>query len=129
MNWLRIATGLYTSVKFTYFICSNLQDCGGGNPLGMSNGFIPDEAITSSSETRQNPAHLGRLGEELYWCSGVESESHLEISLSKKQRITSAIVDVVRGQQKPEGVALLAKNGDIWYNLSVEKVMNLLHTF
>ena len=95
----------------------------------MGNGFIPDEAITSSSETRQNPAHLGRLGEELYWCSGVESESHLEISLSKKQRITSAIVDVVRGQQKAEGVALLAKNGDIWYKLSVEKVMNLLHTF
>ena len=95
----------------------------------MGNGFIPDEAITSSSETQHNPAHLGRLGGKRYWCSaGAESESHLEISLSKTQRITSAIVDLVRGQQNI-GVALLAENGDTWHNLFVKKVMNLLHTF
>ena len=47
----------------------------------------------------------------------------------KKQRITGAIVDVVRGQQNIKGVALLTKNGTTWHHLSVKQVMTLLHTF
>ncbi|XP_067016838.1 sushi, von Willebrand factor type A, EGF and pentraxin domain-containing protein 1-like isoform X2 [Acropora muricata] len=95
--------------------------CSGGNPLGMGNGYIPNEAITSSSETRQNLAHLGRLGGTSSWCSDVESDSRLEIRLSKTQRITGAIVDVVDGQHI-RGFALLAKNGNIWHALSFGEV-------
>lgn len=93
--------------------------CGDGIPLGMGNGNILDDAITSSSKTQQNPAHLGRLGGNSYWCSDVESISHLEISLPKKQRITGAVVDVVNGQHI-KGFALLAESGNIWDNLSLE---------
>ncbi|KAK2566872.1 CUB and sushi domain-containing protein 1 [Acropora cervicornis] len=95
------------------------QGCGDGIPLGMGNGNILDDAITSSSKTQQNPAHLGRLGGNSYWCSDVESISHLEISLPKKQRITGAVVDVVNGQHI-KGFALLAESGNIWDNLSLE---------
>ena len=93
----------------------------------MGNGYILDDAITSSSETQQNPAHLGRLGGNSYWCSDVERKSHMEISLPKKQRITGAVVDVVYGQ-RIRGFALLAKNENIWYLLSIEEVMTLLRT-
>ncbi|XP_044173272.1 uncharacterized protein LOC114977789 [Acropora millepora] len=95
--------------------------CGDGIPLGMGNGYILDDAITSSSETQQNPAHLGRLGGNSYWCSDVERKSHMEISLPKKQRITGAVVDVVYGQ-RIRGFALLAKNENIWDLLSIEEV-------
>ncbi|XP_067016849.1 sushi, von Willebrand factor type A, EGF and pentraxin domain-containing protein 1-like isoform X1 [Acropora muricata] len=94
--------------------------CGDGIPLGMGNGYIRDDAITSSSETQQNPAHLGRLGGNSYWCSHVERISHLEISLSKKQRITGAIVDVVDGQGI-RGVVLRSKDAV----LHMEKVRSL----
>ena len=94
----------------------------------MGNGYIPNEAITSSSETRQNPAHLGRLGETSSWCSDVKNDSHLEIRLSKTQRITGAIVDVV-DVHHIKGFALLAKNGNVWHALSFGEVMTLLHTF
>ena len=127
-NIFRIPTSLYTSAKFTHCICSNLQGCGDGIPLGMGNGYILDDTITSSSETQQNPAHLGRLGGSSYWCSDVESKSHLEISLPKKQRISSAVVDVVDGQHI-RGVALLAKCAVTWDPLTFEKVMTLLRTF
>ena len=127
-NIFRIPISLYTSAKFTHCICSNLQGCGDGIPLGMGNGYILNDAITSSSETQQNPAHLGRLGGNSYWCSDVERISHLEISLPKKQRITGAVVDVVNGQHI-KGFALLAESGNIWDNLSFEAVMTLLHTF
>lgn len=119
-NIFRIPTSLYTSTKFTHCICSNLQGCGDGIPLGMGNGYIRDDAITSSSETQQNPAHLGRLGGNSYWCSDVESRSYLEISLSKKQRITGAIVDVVNGQGI-RGVGLRSKDEV----LHMEEVMTL----
>lgn len=86
----------------------------------MGDGYIRDDAITSSSETQQNPAHLGRLGGNSYWCSDLESKSHLEISLSKKQRITGAIVDFVHGQGI-RGVALRSK----YAVLHMKKVMTL----
>ena len=95
----------------------------------MGNGYIPNKAITSSSEMRQNPAYSGRLGGKSSWCSNVESISHLEISLSKKKRITGASVDVVNGQNTIRGFALLAKNANRWDTLSLEEVMTLLHTF
>lgn len=95
----------------------------------MGNGYIPNEAITSSSETRQNPAYSGRLGGKSSWCSDAESDNHLEISLSKTKRITGASVDVVNGQNIIEGFALLAKNANRWDALSFEEVMTLLHTF
>ena len=127
-NIFRIPTSLYTSAKFTHCICSNLQGCGDGIPLGMGNGYILDDTITSSSETQQNPAHLGRLGGNSYWCSEVESISHLEISLPKKQKITNAVVDVF-DDEHIRGVALLAKYAVTWYPLTFEKVMTLLRTF
>ena len=127
-NIFRIPVSLYTSAKFTHCICSNLQGCGDGIPLRMGNGYILNDAITSSSGTQQNPAHLGRLGGNSYWCSDVERISHLEISLPKKQRITGAVVDVVNGQHI-KAFALLAKSGNISDNLSFEAVMTLLHTF
>lgn len=97
------------------------RGCGDGIPLGMGNGYILDDAITSSSETQQNPAHLGRLGGSSYWCSDVQSKSHLEISLPKKQRITGAVVDVVDGQLI-RGVALLAKYAFLWDPLAFDEV-------
>ena len=92
----------------------------------MGNGHISYEAVTSCSETQQNPAHLG---EKPHWCSSVKSAGPWEISLLKKQRITGAIVDVVCGQQNIKGVALLAKSGTTWHHLSAKQVMTLLHTF
>ena len=94
----------------------------------MGNGYILHNAITSSSETQQNPAHLGRLGGNSYWCSDVESISQLEISLPKKQRITGAVADVVYGQHI-KGVALLASYALRWDPLALEEVMTLLRTF
>ena len=96
-----LAQNGYRSISFIHCICSNLQGCGSGNPLGMGNS---------------------------YWCSDVERNSRLEIRLSKTQRITSAIVDVINGQDI-RGFALLAKNANRWDPLSFEEVMTLLHTF
>ena len=127
-NIFRIPTRLYTSAKFTHCICSNLQGCGDGIPLGMGNGYILDDAITSSSETQQNPAHSGRLGGNSSWCSDAESDSHLEISLSRTKRITGASVHVVKGQNI-RAFVLVAKNENRWDPLSFEEVRTLLHTF
>lgn len=127
-NIFRIPISLYTSVKFTHCICSNLQGCGDGIPLGMGNGYILDDAITSSSATQQNPAYSGRLGGNSSWCSDAESDNHWEISLSKTKRITSASVHVVKGQNI-RAFVLLAKNANRWEPLSFEEVMTLLHTF
>ena len=108
--------------------------------LGMEDGAIPDEKITASSWTTENPPHRARLYSDCpssggAWCPYQAAGSYLQIDLGALHHVTAVATQgnpCGRGGYVSEYTVQYSKDGQSWRCYTEEgqaKVRSLHHVY